>query len=32
MASAQINGILRDRDGSVWFPTTIGLFHLVDGA
>jgi len=31
MASAQINGIVRDRDGSLWFPTTNGLFHLVDG-
>jgi len=31
MASAQINGIVRDRDGSVWFPTSDGLFHLVDG-
>ncbi len=31
MASAQINGILRDRDGSVWFPTSIGLFHLAGG-
>jgi diguanylate cyclase (GGDEF)-like protein len=31
MASAQINGIVRDRDGSLWFPTTIGLFHLADG-
>ena len=31
MASAQINGIVRDRDGSVWFPTSDGLFHLRDG-
>ncbi|WP_159015494.1 ligand-binding sensor domain-containing diguanylate cyclase [Cognatiluteimonas profundi] len=29
MASAQINGIVRDNDGSVWFPTSNGLFHLV---
>jgi len=27
MASAQINGIARDTDGSAWFPTTEGLFH-----
>ncbi len=31
MASAQINGIVRDRDGSLWFPTTDGLFHDVGG-
>ena len=28
MASAQINGIVRDRHGVVWFPTTDGLFRL----
>jgi diguanylate cyclase (GGDEF)-like protein len=26
MASAQINGIWRDRKGDLWFPTTEGLF------
>ena len=26
MASAQINGIWRDRNGDLWFPTTEGLF------
>jgi diguanylate cyclase (GGDEF)-like protein len=31
MASTQINGIVRDRDGSLWFPTTDGLFHDVAG-
>ena len=31
MASAQINGIVRARDGSLWFPTTNGLFHAVGG-
>jgi diguanylate cyclase (GGDEF)-like protein len=31
MASAQINGIVRDRDNSAWFPTSAGLFHLVEG-
>ncbi len=30
MARAQINGIVRTADG-MWFPTTDGLFHLVDG-
>ena len=30
MARAQINGIVRTPDGT-WFPTTDGLFHLVDG-
>ena len=28
MASAQINGIVREPDGSVWFPTSEGLFRL----
>ncbi|MEO8160448.1 MAG: two-component regulator propeller domain-containing protein [Arenimonas sp.] len=28
MASAQINGIVRDSHGVVWFPTTDGLFRL----
>ena len=27
MASAQINGIVRNDDGSLWFPTTEGLFR-----
>ncbi len=31
MSRAQINGIVRDRDGSLWFPTSDGLFHLRDG-
>ncbi len=31
MAAAQINGIVPVQDGSVWFPTTEGLFHLRDG-
>ena len=31
MDRAQINGIVRARDGSTWFPTSDGLFHLVDG-
>ena len=30
MASAQINGIVRDRHGVVWFPTGEGLFRLAD--
>ena len=30
MASAQINGIVRARDGSVWIPTSDGLFRLAD--
>ncbi|MEP6881041.1 MAG: two-component regulator propeller domain-containing protein [Dokdonella sp.] len=29
MAKAQINGIVREPDGTVWFPTTEGLFRLV---
>lgn len=28
MAGAQINGIVRGRDGALWFPTTQGLFRL----
>ena len=28
MASAQINGIVREGTGAVWFPTTEGLFRL----
>jgi diguanylate cyclase (GGDEF)-like protein len=28
MASAQIDGIVRDADGSLWFPTSNGLFRL----
>ncbi|MEO5625994.1 MAG: two-component regulator propeller domain-containing protein [Dokdonella sp.] len=28
MASAQINGIVREPDGTLWFPTTEGLFRL----
>jgi len=28
MASAQINGIVRDRNGVIWFPTSEGLFRL----
>ena len=28
MARAQIHGIARDPDGTLWFPTTIGLFRL----
>ena len=31
MATAQINGIVRDRKGIVWVPTSDGLFRL-DGA
>ena len=31
MDGAQINGIVRDRDGSLWFPTSDGLFHDVGG-
>ena len=31
MASAQINGIVRGRNGVLWFPTTEGLFRLKDG-
>jgi diguanylate cyclase (GGDEF)-like protein len=30
MASAQINGIVRDSHGALWFPTTEGLFRLAD--
>ena len=30
MASAQINGIVLDRHGVYWFPTTEGLFRLAD--
>ena len=30
MASAQINGIVPDRHGVYWFPTTEGLFRLAD--
>ena len=30
MAGAQINGIVRDSHGAVWFPTTDGLFRLAD--
>lgn len=30
MAAAQINGIVRDRDGDLWFATTQGLFRLRD--
>ena len=28
MATAQINGIVRDKAGMLWFPTSNGLFHL----
>jgi len=28
MAGAQINGIVRESDGALWFPTTAGLFRL----
>ncbi len=28
MAGAQINGIVREPDGALWFPTTDGLFRL----
>ena len=28
LASAQIHGIVRDPDGTLWLPTTIGLFRL----
>ncbi|MEO5561188.1 MAG: two-component regulator propeller domain-containing protein [Dokdonella sp.] len=28
MATAQINGIVREPDGTLWFPTTEGLFRL----
>ncbi|HTD29079.1 MAG TPA: two-component regulator propeller domain-containing protein [Xanthomonadaceae bacterium] len=28
LASAQIHGIVRDSAGTVWFPTSIGLFRL----
>lgn len=28
MAAAQINGIVRDRAGVLWFPTTEGVFRL----
>jgi len=31
MASAQINGIVRDSHGVYWFPTTDGLFRLEHG-
>jgi diguanylate cyclase (GGDEF)-like protein len=30
MAGAQINGIWRDRNGDLWFPTTEGLFFQHD--
>jgi diguanylate cyclase (GGDEF)-like protein len=32
MASAQLNGIWRDRKGDLWFPTTEGLFFQHDGS
>lgn len=31
MASAQINGTVRDSHGVLWFPTTEGVFELKDG-
>ncbi len=31
MASAQINGIVRGRNGVLWFPSSEGLFRLKDG-
>lgn len=31
MANAQINGIVRDRQGALWFTTTQGLFRLFNG-
>jgi diguanylate cyclase (GGDEF)-like protein len=31
MASTQINGIVRDRAGDYWFPTTEGVFRLHEG-
>ncbi|MES3022433.1 MAG: diguanylate cyclase [Pseudomonadota bacterium] len=30
MAAAQINGIVRSRDGTVWIPTSDGLFRFKD--
>jgi diguanylate cyclase (GGDEF)-like protein len=31
MAAAQINGIVRDRNGALWFPTSEGVFRLAGG-
>ncbi len=31
IAGAQVNGVVRDADGTLWIPTATGLYHLVNG-